>query len=150
MKKLFWLIPVFAALLLAACGTAPAKQAAPVSSEAITGQKVAVSGGGEYTNITVNDLEEMLKNKDFLFVNVHIPYAGDLPNTDLSIPYNEIDQHLDQLPAEKDARIVLYCRSGHMSRIAAETLAGLGYSNVANLEGGMVAWEQAGLPMEGG
>jgi rhodanese-related sulfurtransferase len=35
-----------------------------------------------------------------------------------------------------------------MSEIAAETLVGLGFTNVFNLMGGMVAWEQAGLPIE--
>jgi rhodanese-related sulfurtransferase len=34
-----------------------------------------------------------------------------------------------------------------MSNIAAEKLVGLGYTNVWNLDGGMVAWEQAGLPI---
>lgn len=147
MKKIFWFMLIMVFVLLAACAGEPAKQSAPVGSDPIPGQKVAVSGG-EYTNITVSDLQEMLKNKDFVFVNVHIPFEGDIANTDLSIPYDEIDQHLDQLPA-KDARIVLYCRSDRMSSIASETLVGLGYSNVANLEGGMVAWEQAGLPIEG-
>jgi rhodanese-related sulfurtransferase len=148
MNRLSGYMLVVAALLLAACGGNSAKQASPVGSEAIAGQKMAVTGG-EYTDITPSELQEMLKNKDFVFVNVHIPFEGDIANTDVSIPYNEIDRHLDQLPANKDARIVLYCRSGRMSSIAAETLAGLGYTNVANLEGGMVAWEQAGLPIEG-
>jgi phage shock protein E len=146
-NRRIWFILITVALLLAACGGEAAPQSSPVSSQPIPGQQVAVSGG-EYTNITVDELQNMLENKDFVFVNVHVPFEGDIANTDLSIPYNEIDQHLDQLPA-KDSRIVLYCRSDRMSSIASETLVGLGYSNVANLEGGMVAWEQAGLPIEG-
>jgi rhodanese-related sulfurtransferase len=148
MKKRFWFLLIFSSLLLAACGGSSTQESAPISSQAITGNKVAVSGG-EYSDISVDQLQNMLNNKDFVFINVHIPFEGDIANTDLSIPYDEIDQHLDQLPAEQDARIVLYCRSGRMSSIAAETLVGLGYTNVANLDGGMVAWEQAGLPIEG-
>ena len=148
MKKVTWFILIFGSLVLAACGGSSTQESTPINTLAITGNKVAVSGG-EYTDISVDELQNMLNNKDFVFVNVHIPFEGDIARTDLSIPYNEIDQHLDQLPPEKDARIVLYCRSGRMSSIAAETLTGLGYTNVANLDGGMVAWEQAGLPLEG-
>jgi rhodanese-related sulfurtransferase len=101
-----------------------------------------------YTDISVSELDEMLQDKDFTMVNVHIPFEGDLPHTDLSIPYNEIEQHLDLLP-DKDAPIVLYCRSDRMSHIAAETLVRNGYTNVFNLDGGFVAWEAAGLPMAG-
>ena len=148
MKKITWFLLIVSSLLLAACGGTTTKESPSISSAPIAGNMVAVSGG-EYTDISVDGLQEMLKNKDFVFVNVHIPFEGDIATTDLSIPYNEIDQRLDQLPAEKNARIVLYCRSGRMSSIAAETLVGLGYTNVANLDGGMVAWEQAGLPIEG-
>jgi rhodanese-related sulfurtransferase len=146
-KRKLWFVMIMLAVLMTACGGEASTQSSPVSSQSIPGQKVTVPGG-EYTNITVDELQDMLKNKDFVFVNVHIPFEGDIANTDLSIPYNEIDQNLDQLPT-KDARIVLYCRSDRMSSIASETLVGLGYTNVANLEGGMVAWEQAGLPIEG-
>ncbi len=67
--------------------------------------------------------------------------------TDAKIAYNEIEQHLDQLPADKSARIVLYCRSGRMSTLAAQQLVKLGYTHIFNLEGGMIAWEQAGYTL---
>ena len=131
------------ALLLSACEST----STPASSIDVVGQQVSVQGGS-YTDVSVAELQTMLENKDFTFINVHIPFEGDIANTDLSIAYNEIEQNLQQLPGDQDAKLVLYCRSGRMSSIAAETLVKLGYTNLWNLSGGMVAWEQAGLPLE--
>ena len=126
--------------ILAACQSKPTE---------IAGEKVTVTGG-TYVNVSADGLNAMLKNKDFVFVNVHIPFAGDMANTDLSIPYDQITmpEYLSQLPADKNAKIVLYCRSGRMSAIAAEELVSLGYTNIWNLLGGMVDWEQAGYELQ--
>lgn len=139
MKQLL-LIALSFLLILSACQSE--KPAKP-----ITGSAVSVDGGS-YLNVTPAELKTMLVNKDFVFVNVHIPFAGNIANTDLSIPYDEIDQNLAKLPADKKAKIVLYCRSGRMSAIAAEALVKLGYTNLWNLDGGMAAWEQAGYEIQ--
>jgi rhodanese-related sulfurtransferase len=134
MKKI--LFAILAVLLLAGC-----------QSRAVSGETVSATGGS-YKNVAPKELSTMLKDKDFVLVNVHIPFAGNIPNTDLSIPYDEIDQNLSQLPEDKAAKIVLYCRSGHMSQIAAEDLVSRGYTNVWNLTGGMVDWEKEGLEIQ--
>jgi len=99
-----------------------------------------------YADISVEELAELLEDRDLTMVNVHIPYEGELPQTDLLIPYDEIEDHLAELPA-KDAPIVLYCRSGSMSSTAARILAEEGYTNVMELDGGFNAWEAAGYEL---
>ncbi|MFO8035202.1 MAG: rhodanese-like domain-containing protein [Anaerolineales bacterium] len=144
MKRTLFITVLLSAVLLAACSSA----IEPANSTEVIGEEVPVAGGS-YRNISPAGLKAMLEEKDFTFVNVHIPFQGDIPDTDLSIPYNEIEKNISQLPAEKDAKIVLYCRSGSMSSVASKTLVKLGYTNVWNLEGGLNAWQEAGYPMAG-
>jgi phage shock protein E len=101
-----------------------------------------------YSEISAADLNASMKNKDFTLVNVHVPFIGNLPHTDLSIPYDQIDQNMSKLPTDKKAKIVLYCSSGHMSSLAAADLVKQGYTNVWSLKGGMSDWQQAGLTLE--
>jgi rhodanese-related sulfurtransferase len=134
MKKLILFLLV--AIVLAGC-----------QSKSVTGETVSVAGGS-YQSVTPDELNTMLKNKDFVFVNVHTPFAGNIAGTDLSSAYDQIEQNLSQFPTDKNAKIVLYCRSGHMSKIAAEKLVSLGFTNIWDLKGGMVDWEQAGYKIE--
>jgi rhodanese-related sulfurtransferase len=139
----------FVAVLLASVVFgASAAEAQVGGAPAAVGERVPVDGGGAYTNVSVPELQAMLQAKDVPLINVHIPFAGDLPGTDDSIPYNEIESNLDRLPADKDADIVLYCRTGPMSVRAAQSLVRLGYTRVYNLVGGFTAWVEWGLPLE--
>ncbi len=139
MKNLITLSLLFL-LVLRACQT-------KTPTNTITGSAVSADGG-TYFNVRPSELNSMLAKKDFVFINVHIPFAGDIAGTDLSIPYDQIDQNLALLPPDKNAKIVLYCRSGRMSAIAPEALVKLGYTNLWNLDGGMVDWEKAGYEIE--
>jgi phage shock protein E len=157
-KQLLLLVMLLGTLLLSACGGAgdqadtptddsgsPAPNASAGTED--VGEQVSITDGS-YTRVSPDELRVMLEDKNFPLVNTHIPFEGDIPGTNLSIPYNEIDQNLGLLPADKDARIVLYCRTGRMSTEAAGTLVRLGYTNVWELAGGMVAWEDTGFPIE--
>jgi rhodanese-related sulfurtransferase len=143
MRRAIILSMLWIALLVSAC------QSSEITGDTQGEERIVTVPGGSYTDISVKSLQSSLENKDFILVNVHIPYEGDIPDTDLSIPYNQIEDNLSLLPEDKEAPIVLYCRSDRMSTIAAEELVGLGYTNVKNLTGGMVAWKRAGLPLEG-
>jgi len=100
--------------------------------------------GGHWTNITPDSLATMLEKKDFTLLNVKAPYIGEIAGTDLYIPYTDLTARAAQLPADKGAKIVVYCRSGNESAIAAQTLIDLGYTNIDMLDGGMNAWTASG------
>lgn len=130
MQRTIYFMVGLLTLLLVACGTI-----AP---------QVETTG---YTNMTVDDLATELKDKDFTFINVHVPYSGEIAQTDANIPFDQIEVNADLLPADKDAPIIVYCRSGNMSATASETLVSMGYTNVRNVEGGMNAWQEAGYSL---
>ena len=56
-------------------------------------------------------------------------------------------QAAEQLP-DKDARIVIHCASGGRSALAAKSLKEMGYTNVANMDGGINAWREKGYETE--
>ena len=94
-------------------------------------------------NISADTLAEVLENKSAMLINVHVPYTGEIEQTDAFIRFDDI-LNSAELPANRNAPIILYCQSGNMSTQAANTLAEAGYTNISNLEGGMLAWERAG------
>ena len=143
-RQLFLIVLLaVAAMTLVACGGNGAAPAEIDLGEET--QTVPVAGGGSYTDVSVEGLAALMEGEEeFPLVNVHIPYEGEIQGTDLFIPFNDIEQNVDQLPADKDARVVVYCRSGSMSAQAAQTLVALGYTDVWNVDGGMIAWENSG------
>lgn len=57
-----------------------------------------------------------------------------------------IQDKIDSAVPDKTARVVLYCRRGHRSALAADKLQKMGYTNVFSLAGGFEAYQSAGLP----
>lgn len=70
--------------------------------------------------------------------------AGHAPGA-VHIPLGELERRVAELPRER--RVVAVCRSGNRSALATASLRAAGL-DVDNLEGGMKAWQKAGLPLE--
>jgi rhodanese-related sulfurtransferase len=110
------------------------------------GTRVSVAGGA-YLSISPVELGRMLKSKDFFLVNVHVPYAGEIPRTDAFISYKDTEARIGDYPHDKGAKIVVYCLTNRMSAIAAKQLVEAGFRNIYMLDGGMTAWVTAGFTL---
>ena len=64
--------------------------------------------------------------------------AGHIPGAIL-IPYGSIEEKAPSMLPDKDQLILVYCRSGRRSKIAAEALVALGYTNIKEF-GGIIDW----------
>ncbi len=95
-------------------------------------------------NLTALPSGRQAARQGFTFINVHTPYEGEIAGTDTFIPYNEMVANSASLPKDKNAPIIIYCKSGRMSAEALPVLKKLGYTNVRHLAGGMDAWKKAG------
>ena len=65
----------------------------------------------------------------------------------LAIPLTQLEARIDEVP--RDRPVIVHCAGGYRSSIAASLLAHAGVDGVAELAGGIAAWEQARLPLEG-
>ena len=72
---------------------------------------------------------------------------GHLPGAN-HISKSYIEQQIEGAVPDRDAPVILYCAGGVRSLFAAQTLAGMGYTNVASMAGGFGAWKGAGLEFE--
>ncbi|MDF5691074.1 rhodanese-like domain-containing protein [Aquirufa aurantiipilula] len=97
-------------------------------------------------DITIEELKERMDNNESLYIiDVREEHEFDEFNIGAQlIPLGELPERLDEIEADKDAEIIVHCRSGARSGRAKEYLSSKGYSKVRNLIGGMLAWQAAG------
>jgi rhodanese-related sulfurtransferase len=72
--------------------------------------------------------------------------AGHIPGA-VNIPYDEVAARISEIDAPHG--VALYCMVGPRARKGEAALLGAGYTSVLHLEGGLAAWKEAGLPVEG-
>jgi len=133
-----------ALLTLSACAVPadePARTAAQTASASVTAEPAAQSTG-VYRSVTAEEAKQKIDGDPsviVLDVREQTEYdAGHIPNATL-LPLGQIEQRAAEVLPDKDASILVYCRSGRRSKAGAETLIGLGYTNVLDM-GGISSW----------
>lgn len=105
--------------------------------------------GPEIPGVNAAELNGLLDSKEeILLVDVRsaseYTHDGHIEGVRL-LPLQNLLQQAGELP--QDQEIIFVCRSGNRSMVACQQMARLGYSNVKNFDGGMIAWKMAGLPV---
>ena len=139
---------IFAATMLTAA-VSIADQAGPTPSQPAAAPAAA---SGSLPLISPQALLERQAKKDqsVFVLDVRTPEeyaAGHVPGA-VNVPYDQVASHLAEIPKDKD--VVIYCRSGRRTGLAAEVLEANGYTKLVHLQGDMQAWLQDGRPVEGG
>ena len=123
MKKLVFLL--LAVMMLTACG-----------------QDKENDQGAVYVNITAEEAKQIMDSEEgyiILDVRTQEEYdGGHIPGA-IVISHEEIAEKAEEVLTDKDQLILVYCRSGRRSKLAAEALVELGYTNIKEF-GGIIDW----------
>ena len=95
-----------------------------------------------YMNITAQDAKQIMDTEEgYVILDTRTQAEfddGHIPNAVL-IPYDQILEKAEAVLKDKEQLILVYCRSGRRSKIAAEALVELGYTNIKEF-GGIIDW----------
>lgn len=116
----------------------------------LMGCAVAKADMGETESISPKEASAMYADKKAVIVDVredsewneqHIPGA-------IHIPLAQLNERLSELKQYKDSPVITQCKSGRRSAKALDELKSAGFSKVYNMDGGIMAWNKAGLKTE--
>ena len=142
MKKVLYITSILLCILLSGCGDATS---IGIIGGADGPTSITVSEKGEkamYEQITPEEAKKIMDSgEEYVILDTREQDEydeGHIPGTIL-IPYTEIENKAEEMLPDKDKLILVYCRSGRRSKIAAEALSKLGYTNVKEF-GGIIDW----------
>jgi rhodanese-related sulfurtransferase len=113
----------------------------------LMGCAIAKAEAGSIESISPKEASAMYAGEKAVIVDVredsewneqHIPGA-------IHIPLAQLNERLSELKQYKDSPVITQCKSGGRSAQAFDVLKSAGFSKVYNMEGGIIAWDEAGL-----
>jgi sulfur-carrier protein adenylyltransferase/sulfurtransferase len=113
-----------------------------------------MAAGAETDRATIEEIEpfeaaEEIEGGDVVLIDTREPHEyqeAHLENGKL-VPPGLLGDEIEATAPDRSARTILYCRSGNRSATAAAQMQAMGYQNVASMAGGILAWQEQGLPV---
>jgi len=102
------------------------------------------------TTISVSEAKAILDKGGFTFLDVRTEKEykkGHIPGA-VNVPRGRLEYDIGKDIPDKNASVVMYCKTGGRSSLATYTLVKMGYKNVKSMDGGWKAWSKAGYPVE--
>jgi rhodanese-related sulfurtransferase len=139
-----YLFPLVLMLALAIGGCAKKAQTP------MTAQDLVAEAKRNVCEKSVPESKVLFDEGGYVFLDCREPKEykmGHIPGA-VNIPRGVLEFNISKKIPEKDTKIVMYCKKGSRGCLAACTLYKMGYQNVVNMDGGWLAWEKAGYPVE--
>jgi rhodanese-related sulfurtransferase len=144
-KRSTILIPALVlSLIIVGCASQKTSQKAMTTEEMVAEAKESIC------EVTVSEAKDLLDKGGYLFLDCREPKEykmGHIPGA-VNIPRGLLEFKISNKVPDKSTQIVMYCKKGGRGCLAACTLCRMGYQNVVNMDGGWLAWEKAGYPVE--
>jgi len=95
------------------------------------------------------EAEQEIEGGDVVLIDTREPHEHQEAHIegDKLVPPGLVKDQIETAAPDKSARTILYCRSGNRSAIAAAQMQEMGYEDVASMAGGILAWQEQGLPV---
>lgn len=141
MKKMFLIFMVLCLAILSGC--VPQSEKVPITSTTTEGEVITMNQVLGYEQITGSEAKSLMDTEnDYIIIDARTieEFEGGHIEGAILIPEYEIADRAESELPRKDQLILVYCRSGRRSKIAAQALVDLGYTNVKEF-GGIIDWE---------
>ena len=119
-------------------------------ADGMTAADLLAEARSHIKTVNVTEAKALFDRGGYLFIDVREPdetAMGQVPGAAL-IPRGFLEFRIAKTTEDQNANIVVYCRSGGRSALAAYSLVRMGYENAVSMDGGWRAWSEADYPVE--
>jgi len=116
----------------------------------MTAKDLVAEAKKNIASISVSDAKALFDKGGITFLDCREPKeykSGHVPGA-VNVPRGLLEFKIAKKIPDKNAQIIMYCKSGGRGCLACESIGKMGYKNVKNMDGGWKAWAKAGYPVE--